>query len=111
MSSVTITTKSGVDHNMSIETYARWMCLVEAIDFAHKYAERYNLDLSKSSAWIKPLDFKKYIEERYHAMLHDVKVEEQIALDLFTQLPSFDDVSVDLDSESLEFESLCEMHQ
>jgi hypothetical protein len=111
MNSVTITTKSGVDHNMSIETYARWMCLVEAMDFADKYAERSNFDISKSSAWIKPLAFHKYIDERYHAMLHDVKVEEQIALDLFTQLPSFDDINVDLDSESLEFESLCEMHQ
>lgn len=66
------------DHKMSVETYARWLCLIEALDIVTKTAEEHNIDLNKRTDWIKPLDFQKYIVERAPAMIHDVKVEEFI---------------------------------
>lgn len=91
---------------MSIETYARWMCLIEAIDFADKFANRRNINLDNTSSWIKPLDFKKYMDERYHAMLHDVKVEEGLAIESFTYLPAFNEKFTDSDHDSESLESL-----
>ena len=29
----------------------------------------------ESDKWIKPLAFQKYIDERFHSMKHDLKVE------------------------------------
>ena len=43
--------------------------------------------MDKSSKWIKPLAFQKYIKERFPSMLHDFKTEENlyIDLDIFTK--------------------------
>ena len=66
------------EHKMSVATYARWLCLIEALDLIEKNAKEQNIDIKKSNKWIKPLAIQKYIVERTPAMIHDVKVEEHI---------------------------------
>lgn len=78
MSKVSITTRDGNEHVMSVETYTRWLCLVEAIDVIQKAAERNNINLDKRTDWVKPLAIQKYMDERFHSMMHDVKVEEHL---------------------------------
>lgn len=78
MSKVSITTRDGNEHVMSVETYTRWLCLVEALDVIQKAAERNNINLNKRTDWVKPLAIQKYMDERFHSMLHDVKVEEHL---------------------------------
>lgn len=83
MSKVSIKTRKGVEHVMTLETYARWMCLMEAIDVIDKTAKIHNIDLDKRTDWIKPLAIQKYINERYPGMLHDVRVEEHLDVTTF----------------------------
>lgn len=66
--------KSGEDKIMSLEEMARWCCLMEAITSIENKCEDFNKNMDNID-WIKPLAFKEYIDARYHAMLHDVKVE------------------------------------
>lgn len=73
---VSITTKSNIKHVMSVETYSRWLCLVEALQHVNHQAKKSKIDLEKSDSWIKPLAFQKYISQRYPSMNHDIKVEE-----------------------------------
>ena len=47
------------------------MCLVEALEVV---GGREDIDI-ESDKWIKPLAFQKYIDERFHSMEHDLKVE------------------------------------
>lgn len=69
-------------HVMSVETYARWLCLMEAIEFIKQNASKNNINMDKSSKWIKPLAIQKYIKERYPSMLHDFKHEEHLDIDI-----------------------------
>jgi hypothetical protein len=71
-------TTKGKEEKMSIETYARWLCLLEAMEVINNTAERKNINLNKTSDWIKPIALQKYIDERFPSMLHDVKCEEAI---------------------------------
>lgn len=83
MSKVSIKTRKGVEHVMTLETYTRWMCLMEAIDVIDRTAKIHNIDLDKRTDWVKPLAIQKYINERYPAMLHDVRVEEHLDVETF----------------------------
>lgn len=83
MNKVSIKTRKGVEHVMTLETYTRWMCLMEAIDVIDRTAKIHNIDLDKRTDWVKPLAIQKYINERYPAMLHDVRVEEHIDVATF----------------------------
>ena len=83
MSKVSIKTRKGVEHVMTLETYARWMCLMEAVDVIDRTAKIHNIDLDKRTDWVKPLAFQKYISERYPGMLHDVRVEEHLDVETF----------------------------
>lgn len=83
MNNICIKTNDGTEHVMSVETYARWLCLVEAIDVIQRTAEKNNIDLDKRTDWVKPLAIQKYIDERFHGMLHDVKVEEHLDIETF----------------------------
>lgn len=76
MKHVSITTKSNEKHIMSVDTYSRWLCLVEALQHINTQAEKSKIDLDKTSSWIKPLAFQKYIKQRFPSMNHDFKVEE-----------------------------------
>lgn len=83
MSNVSIKTRNNDQHVMSLETYARWLCLLEGMDVIERTAQQYNIDLDKRHDLLKPLALQKYINERYHGMLHDVRVEESIDVDTF----------------------------
>lgn len=83
MSNVSIKTRDGKQHVMSLETYARWLCLLEGLDVVDQAAQKMNIDLDKRHDLIKPLALHKYINERFHGMHHDVRVEESIDLDLY----------------------------
>jgi hypothetical protein len=75
---VYITTKSKQKHIMSVDTYSRWLCLVEAIQIINQKAKTSKIDLDKNDKWIKPISLQKYIKERYPSMNHDVRVEEHL---------------------------------
>ncbi|NBP04580.1 MAG: hypothetical protein EBU90_31760 [Proteobacteria bacterium] len=63
-------------HSMGLEEMTRWCCLMEAISSIENKCEERGIDMDKVD-WVKPLAIQKYMDERYHAMLHDVKVEYQ----------------------------------
>jgi len=75
---ISITTKSNKKHIMSVETYTRWLCLVEAIEVINKKAKESKIDLDKSDTWIKPLALQKYINQRFPSLYHDFKIEEYL---------------------------------
>lgn len=75
---VSITTKSNHKHVMSVDTYSRWLCLAEALQFINEKAVKSKIDLEKTSTWIKPIALQKYIKQRYPSMNHDIKVEEYL---------------------------------
>jgi hypothetical protein len=62
---------------MSVETFARWMCLIEAIDCIQRKCEDENINIEKVD-WVKPIAIQHYINERFHSMVHDVTVEHQL---------------------------------
>lgn len=81
-------------HSMSYDEYVRWGCLIEAVDFVCKRAEKVDMDPEKSKLWIKPLAFQKYIEERYDDLHYNLlreheNLEEEGVEDLF---PSHDEM-------------------
>lgn len=75
---ILIETKNNQKHVMSVETYCRWLCLMEAMQVINQKAEHLNVDLTKSDKWIQPLEFQKYIKSRFPSLYHDFKVEENI---------------------------------
>ena len=75
MQNVSVTTKSNKKHIMSVDTYSRWLCLVEALQHVNIQAEKSKIDLEKTDSWIKPLAFHKYIKQRFPSMNHDFMVE------------------------------------
>jgi hypothetical protein len=75
---VSVKTKSNITHVMSVDTYTRWLCLVEALQLINQQAEKSKIDLEKNNSWIKPIALQKYINQRFPAMSHDFKVEESI---------------------------------
>lgn len=75
---VSIKTKDNQTHVMTVDAYSRWLCLAEAMMLISENAQKKNVDLNKSSKWIKPLALQKYIKQRYPSMNHDFKVEESL---------------------------------
>lgn len=67
----------GKTEEMSIETFARWMCLIEAIDCVQQKCEALHINMEKVD-WVKPIALQKYIDERFPSMAHDVKIEHQL---------------------------------
>lgn len=70
---IEIETKKGTV-TMTLEEFSRWACLLELVTHVQKFSETKNINLDKFN-WIKPLKMQEYIEQRFHSMLHDVKVE------------------------------------
>ena len=62
--------KDGSTKTMGFDEFVRWACLIEALEVVDN--QEVNTDNDK---WIKPLAFQKYIDERFHSMKHDLKVE------------------------------------
>jgi|TARA_X000001382_G_C3148899_1_gene172244 hypothetical protein len=63
--------KDGSIKTMEFDELVRWACLIEALEVVGS-KEDVNIDGDK---WIKPLAFQRYIDERFHSMKHDLKVE------------------------------------
>jgi hypothetical protein len=72
---ISIKTSDGLIHNMSKDTFIRWMCLVELVDLAEEKAKELKIDLDKYE-WVKPLEFRKYINARFKSMEVDIEAEE-----------------------------------
>jgi hypothetical protein len=66
-------TKEG-DLEMTKDAFIRWMCLVELILLTEEKAEELKLDLDKFD-WVKPIAFKKYINDRFKSMEVDIEAE------------------------------------
>lgn len=71
---IVINTKNGTKHTMDKDTYIRWLCLSEIIQLTEEKAEYLKIDLDKYD-WIRPIDFKKYIIERFKSMEVDLEAE------------------------------------
>jgi len=64
------------EHKLSKIEYARWLCLIEAIDLIERKAQDLKSDMISDDFWIKPLAFQKYIDQRLETMILDVDREE-----------------------------------
>lgn len=96
MNNETITIQ-GKDRSFTLKKpeYARWLCLIEAIDLVERKASELKTDLVSDDFWIKPLSFQKYITERFETMLLDVDREEFKKDIVVTSIPKFVDESVE----------------
>ena len=56
--------------------YARWLCLIEAIDVVQRKADELKSDMINDDFWVKPLAFQKYIDNRLETMILDIDREE-----------------------------------
>jgi hypothetical protein len=70
---ISINLKNKQSDSMTLEEFCRWGCLLEAVDYVNQFANDKIED--SSNVWMKQKAFLKYIEERYPAMLHDIKCE------------------------------------
>jgi len=66
--------KDGSTKTMEFDEFVRWACLIEAVEKVSEKLDEDNVPADDSS-WVKPLAFEKYINERFHSMKHDLKVE------------------------------------
>lgn len=82
---ITVETKNN-KHKLKVSEYARWFCLIEALDIISKKAQQFKMDLqSKDTDWVKPLAFQKYIDERYESMIDEVIMNETINTSITTK--------------------------
>jgi hypothetical protein len=56
----------------SVDFLARFACLYEGVNIACDKAEQLGINTNKSTAWIKPLAFQKYIKARERDMRYQV---------------------------------------
>jgi hypothetical protein len=75
---ISVKTKSNKTHVMSVDAYTRWLCLAEALQLINQQAAKSKMDLDKNDSWIKPIALQKYIKQRFPAMNHDFKIEENL---------------------------------
>lgn len=99
---ITIETKSKT-HTMQKVEYARWLCLVEALDLIERKAVDLKQDLTSDDFWVKPLAFQKYIEQRLETMILDVNREEGFSgVPVISTPPVVEATSVEEDTEPTE---------
>jgi hypothetical protein len=72
---VVIKAKNG-EHVMEKDTFIRWLCLIEIIQLAEEKAKDLNVNLENLD-WVKPLAFKKYMNERFKSMEIDLMADEK----------------------------------
>ena len=70
-------TEDNEKDEMSYYELARWLSLLEAIEFVDKKARQLKLPKTDHS-WIKPIAFGKYIAERTNSMLFEITNENTI---------------------------------
>lgn len=57
---------------MSVNEFIRWGCLMEAVELIEDKALQLKIDINKNSDWIKPIEIKKYIRERFNSLKDEV---------------------------------------
>jgi hypothetical protein len=60
---------------MDFNEFIRWGCLIEAIELVEDKAKMLNIDIDDNADWIKPVDFKKYIRERFDSLKDEIIVQ------------------------------------
>ena len=65
-------TDKEIDYN-DVNFLARFACLYEGVNMACDKAEQLGMNPLKSTAWIKPLAFQKYINEREKDMKYQIE--------------------------------------
>lgn len=63
---------------LSLECAARWLSLMEAIYIVGRKADDVGVNIDKTTSWIKPIVFQKYLDERYTSMLHEIELDRGI---------------------------------
>ena len=69
-------TKKNGDVKMNKETFARWLCLMEAFYIIDKKAEELGFNLTDNDI-VKPLAFEKYVQQRFESMVLDLNHDEK----------------------------------
>lgn len=65
-------TDEKIDYN-NVDFLARFACLYEGVNMACDKAEQLGMNPLKSTSWIKPLAFQKYIKEREKDMKYQIE--------------------------------------
>jgi hypothetical protein len=74
---ITINTAK-INETMEKNEYARWLCLLEAVDIVSGKMKQLGHRLQNEDMdWIKPLAFQKYINERYESMKCELEMLEE----------------------------------
>jgi len=74
---ITIQLKNNAEE-MSLECAARWLSLMEAIYIVGRKADDVGVNIDKTTSWIKPIVFQKYLDERYPSMLNELELDKGI---------------------------------
>ena len=82
---IVVKTQNGTEHKMDKDTYIRWLCLVEIVELTEEKARDLKVDLDKYD-WIRPIEFKKYINERFKSMEVDFEAEQSSKIKLHKNL-------------------------
>lgn len=69
-------TKKNGTIEMTKETFARWLCLMEAFYIIDKKSEELEITVSDNDL-VKPLAFEKYIDQRFESMMLDLTHDEK----------------------------------
>jgi hypothetical protein len=75
---IEIKTNKGLER-MSCEEFSRWACLVEILICVEKQCKNRGIKMDDVD-WVKPIEFQKYIDDRFPSMLHDVQTECNLGL-------------------------------
>lgn len=85
---ITINTKNG-PHKMHRDEFIRWLCLIEIVEKAEEKAKELKINLDNYD-WVRPVDFKKYMKDRFKSMEIDLEYEEKnskVSLNHFNSIP------------------------
>jgi len=70
------------EHNLTLQEYSRWLCLIEALEHVNTKAKQLKQDMEKTNDWIKPLSFQKYIDERFDTMVEEIAGFEKMPFEI-----------------------------
>jgi hypothetical protein len=71
---------NGSHIDMDLETYVRWLSLLEGVELVSKKMKQFGNRLKNENLdWIKPLAFQKYIAERYESMKYEIEEMDKTA--------------------------------
>ena len=68
---ITVKVDSTGEDKMSYYELARWLSLVEAVEFIDKKSKQLN-KRDTDHSWVKPIAIQKYIDERTQGMLFEL---------------------------------------